>query len=56
LRREAAAALEMISGTAAGEDVRHWREWWQGLPSVAVPVRDTAIRAGRKPGPAAPMG
>jgi len=42
--REAALALEWISGIAAGEDVRRWWEWWHELPSAAVPVRDTAIR------------
>jgi hypothetical protein len=56
LRREAAAALELISGVTAGEDVRRWRQWWHGLPSAAAPVRDTAIRAGRKPGPPAAPG
>jgi hypothetical protein len=56
LRREAASALELISGTAAGEDIRHWWEWWQSLPSAAVPVRDTAIRANHKPEPPAGPG
>jgi hypothetical protein len=51
LRREAASALELISGIAAGEDVRRWREWWQSLPAAAVPVHDTSIRASPKPGP-----
>jgi hypothetical protein len=56
LRREAAAALELISGVPAGEDVRRWWEWWQDLPSAAVPVRDTAIRESRKPRPPAASG
>jgi hypothetical protein len=51
LRREAAAALEQISGTVAGEDVRHWWEWWHQLPAAAVPVLDAAIRANPRPGP-----
>jgi hypothetical protein len=50
LRREAASALELISGTAAGEDVRHWWEWWHNLPTAGVPVRDTAVREGPQPG------
>jgi hypothetical protein len=56
LRRQAAASLELISGVAAGEDVRRWWEWWQSLPADAVPVRDMAIRTGRKPEPPAMPG
>ncbi len=51
LRREAVSALELISGLAAGEDARHWWEWWKGLPTAAVPVGETAIRAADQPGP-----
>jgi hypothetical protein len=47
IAREAALALECISGIAAGDDVSRWWAWWQGLPLAAVPVRDTSVRAQR---------
>jgi hypothetical protein len=31
-------ALEAISGTAGGEDIRHWESWWDALPSDVEPV------------------
>jgi hypothetical protein len=38
LRREAAWALEAISGRTLGDDSRRWRQWWDELPAVAQPV------------------
>jgi hypothetical protein len=32
LRAAAAWSLEMISGTAGGEDIDHWEAWWDTLP------------------------
>jgi hypothetical protein len=38
LRSAAAWALEMISGTAGGEDIGHWEAWWDRLPQDAEPA------------------
>jgi hypothetical protein len=43
--RQAAFALEAISGIAAGNDVERWWAWWRSLPSAAAPARDGSIRA-----------
>lgn len=33
LRREAAEALEFLSGEAFGDDAARWQAWWQSLPA-----------------------
>jgi hypothetical protein len=42
-------ALEMISGTAGGEDIDHWEAWWDSLPQEAVVAVDDD--RGRPPDP-----
>jgi hypothetical protein len=42
-------ALEMISGTAGGEDIDHWEAWWDSLPQEAVAAIDDD--RGRPPDP-----
>jgi hypothetical protein len=42
LRREAAWALEAISGRAGGEDVSAWEAWWNTLPDEVEPIQEHA--------------
>jgi hypothetical protein len=39
LRREAAEALERLSGQTWGDDLARWQDWWQSIP---LPVRSAS--------------
>jgi hypothetical protein len=50
VRTAAAWALEAISGTVGGQEVAHWKDWWDGLPQDAEAIgdQDLEVRLFRK--------
>jgi HEAT repeat protein len=50
MRTAAAWALEAISGTVGGQEVAHWKSWWEGLPqdAEAIADQDLEVRLFRK--------